>query len=335
MKEFGGGTYWAQLLVQDGTGKEGIKQQRKFLLSGAYRPPRGDLPGIREPVSQSVGSMPMLPTGGDMASMLNATVMTTFIDLIKTMKEVSTRPAQAADPMMLELMRSQATVQTKVLELLLTKDNGAKPDSKKEILELMESMKNLIAPPLPPPPAADPNTVLTSVVNAIRQLREVSDEVGPDRGGSGDPFMDSIPKLAEVLLAETNRRKQAAGIPVNLKPSPVEPSTVPEVGTLPADTPVWRRVLLQQSKLLLTSAAAGRNPELIASMAIDFAPNNIKGVVTEFFNRPIEEVVAQIIQEIPGMGEFPQWLAEFVGHAQYELSPEEETEDADAAEGNK
>lgn len=324
--EWGGGRYRVQLIVPDGTGREVIKTQREFDLPGSYRPPV-EMSGVRPQIPGTKGvpvipfPTPGIPAVNDMASMLNATVMTTFMDLIKTMKEVSTRPAQSVDPMMLELIRSQGVMQTEILKLLLQKD-GNKGDSKKEFLDLMTSFKEIIGSPQVVNPS-DPSKVLEGIVSAIRQLRDVSDDLSPEKGGTGDPLVDSLPKLTEILFEEQQMRKRQM-LPAGQKPSQQPPQQQQHKENPPQEAiPIWRRIVKAQGPQLLMSAKTGKDPELIANIAVSFASDEVKGVLKEFFRQPAEEAAAQIISEEPGLAEFPGWMYQFVEQVQFRLLPEE------------
>jgi hypothetical protein len=331
LKEFGGGFFRAQLLVPDEQGREQIKRTRDFVLPGPYKAPTGELPGIgsRAPGAPKLADLPRpmqsaSPGMADMAGMLNATMLTTFMDMIKTMKDISSRPAPVApavDPMLVEMMRGQAAVQTKVLELLLTPKPNNDGNSKKEILELLASMKELVAPPAAQ--SGDPNAMLTSIVEAMKQLRGVAEEFNPQPTPT-DP-MDILPKLAEVAIEEHNMRKQRAaqGQPVNRSPGQPQPAV--EVSTLP----IYQQVLRREAPRLISAAQAGRSAELVADIAVEFMPPNIKGVITEFFHHPLEEVIANVTTEIPMLAQYPQWVGEFVERAQELLFPDEFTDDAE------
>jgi len=325
LKEFGGGTYWMQLLVQGPEGGESIKQSRQMKLVGAYHPPIGDLPGIRD--KSAVATAMAVPSGGggdSLSAMFNATIMTAFMDMVKTMKEVSTRPAPTTDPLLLEMMKAQANVQSKMIELMVANSGNNRGDSKKDVLEMMESMKGLLTPP-PAPVVNDPEKQLTSLVGAIKQLRDVSEEFRPDTG-TGDPLMDSIPKLVEVV-AEQHQMQKAAAVR-SVKPSLTSPV---HQAQLPAgeNVPLWKRVLQREGPRFVAAAQAGRNPETIAAVSVEFMPPNIVGAMREFFHRTTTEVAAQIIAEIPALTEQPVWVTEFVEHAQFLMFPDEFDEDGE------
>lgn len=334
--EWGGGRYRVQLCVPDGTGREVIKTQREFDLPGAYRPPT-EMAGVRAPLvvkpgsNTPVASIPstVVPGSQDMASMLNATMMTTFMDLIKTMKEVSSRPTQQTDPMLLEMIRSISAQQSKMFEVILPLIlESRKGDSKKDVLDLIGSLKDLMGPQQPVNPS-DPSKVLEGIVSAIKQLRDVSDELSPEKSGTGDPLMDSLPRLTEIIAEEQKfrrgqvqqpqRRLQSGQQQAQVQAQPPQPQPQPEQ----QDLKMWQKVVRSYGNQLLSSARSGKNPELIADMAVAFAPDDIKGVFTELCRGKPEDVAAQIIGEIPGLEEFPGWMYQFVEQIQFRLFPEE------------
>lgn len=320
LKEFGGGRYMAQLLVHDGK-KEAIKQSRKFELTGPYRPPTGDVPGIRDQtafVAGGSGTTVISPvtTGDNLMSMLNATVLSTFIDLIKTMKEASSRPAPpAVDPMLVEIMRSQSAMQAEVFKLVLPLVLG-KGDSKKELLDLFAQFKDVLTP-APAVNPSDPNVVLKSIVGAIQQLRQVSDDLTPER--TGDPLVDSLPKITELLMEEHRMKRAAMIAATNPQPIPLPaPNPTPQ---MPDGAPLWRKILHQQAPRLMASAQAGKSAEAMAVIAVEFAPD--RGALVEFFHREPDKVLAQMVEEVPSLGQYPTWLLEFIDHVQFRLFPEE------------
>jgi hypothetical protein len=322
LKLFGGGEYMLQLLVQGNEGREEIKQTRRVKLIGPHRIP-AELPGIHtvnntSPAQQSAA--PVVGTisggGGDMLSMLNATVMTTFMDLLKTMKEVSNRPAPSTDPMILKMMESQAAVQGKLIELMLA-NGGGKSDTKKDFMDLLELVKGIM-----PSPAAtgDPNKVLESVVSAVKQLRDVSEEFSPDKG-SGDPLLDSIPRLVEVIAEEHQQRKgQQTPAATGQNPPRVKP---PQGQQGQLQVPIWKRVLRREGPRLLQAAQAAKKPEPLATMIVEFMPSTIKGAMTEFFHRETTAVVQDVLTEVPGLDQFPVWVNELVEEVQFIMFPEE------------
>ncbi|MGH3589545.1 MAG: hypothetical protein ACRDRF_00710 [Pseudonocardiaceae bacterium] len=340
MEAFGGGHYRAQLVIQDGSGLSKIKTQRDFNIPGAYKPPQ-EIPafrsGVEGPKNPPIAGAPVvgtIPPGmGDMAGMLNATMMTTFMDMIKTMKEVSTRPAPTIDPLLVALMQNQSATQGKMMELLLglmTRPTGESAEKGEErTLRLLASMREIIAPSN----AADPLAMFNKVLESFGAMREAAEDFTPQRSGSGDPLMDSIPKLAEVIAGEYQQRQAAR----NRIPAPNTPALPPgapivDAAQPPAEPlPIWKQLLRREGPRLSGAAASGKSAELMADIAVAFMPENIKGAIVEFFHRDEKEVFADIVAEVPTLAQFPTWVADFVEHAQFKLFPEEFTDDAPEA----
>jgi hypothetical protein len=336
---FGGGNYRAQLVIPDpASGLSKIKRSRDFSIPGAYRPPNrittmeevGQNPA---PAAVNGGREMMLaPTGGDLASILNAGVVSTLLDLLKTTKEINTRPVAGPDPMLLKLMEIQAASQQQMMQLMLTIATKETGDSKKEVLDLMTKMKELTAPTNGGAPnPANPLDMFNSMLETFKSFREAADDVASPRGGSGDVFMDSIPKLVEVVAEQSRLSKdRAASMP---RPAPV-PTT--QVNTaLPPSTdgvPMWRVVLKQQAPRLIQAAQQGQDADVLAGMAVMFAPTAFVPTLREFFHRDHEEVVNQVMEEIPELSLHRDWVNIFVESVQERLFPEEFDEEQTTVE---
>lgn len=338
LNEFGGGRYRAMLLVRGQDGREVIETQRDFDLPGVYKPPAGDLPGIgsRDPhaprvgtttASPSVALAPVIPNNNDLMEVLKAGIINTLLDMMKTSREV--RPA-GPDPMLLKLMEQQAQTQQKMMEFMLTLATQRNGGSREDTLELMAKMKELLGPGGTP---SDPMGMFNTMLETFTHMREVAEDINPAPQRSGDPIMDSIPKLVEVVAEqhEMNKRQRAqAGqqIPRRMPPAPV-PSSLP-VQTEPP-LAIWQQLLRQQAARLLSSAVAKHDPDLIAGTAILFAPPHVKEALALFLHREPDVVMADVLVEIPALADHRDWLADFITAAQERMFPDEFT-DADEDE---
>lgn len=338
LREFGGGYYWCQLLVIDEAGRSVVKQQKYLDLPGAYRAPKGDLPGIREETPKDGVAAPggLLPTGGDLASVLNATVLATFMDLIKTMKEVTTRPTPSPDPMLLQMMQQQSALQMKFMEVMLARPETPAGDTKKDLLDMLRAMRDLFPPPEHPASVANPNNpteVIKTIVDAIKGLREVSDELSPDR--QVDPMSQIIAPLAEVVISEhrarQGTRQRRLPAPAAAAPQPGGSVDQSAAGAAASQAPLWQRVLAREGPRLLAQARVGRDPGFVAQMALEFAPPNIRGAIEEFFNAEEKDVLARLLAQVPELAEHPQWAVEFVQEAQDILFGTDEEEEPEPA----
>jgi len=351
---FGGGYYKAQLVIPDPTsGRLVIKRARDFKIPGAYKPPQKintfeDASQNGVSAAQAAAASPALPAGisggNDLMAVLNAGVVSTLLDLLKTTKEINSRPSQSADPMMLELMKAQAATQAKMIELIMARDEkrGADDGGRKEIMAELLQMKELFAPANGAVPA-DPMKMFDNMLQTFRSFKDAAEEVSPHTDG-GDPLFSSIPKVVEVLVEQHNMSKLAAAgqqqrVARRAVPGPAGGVTqTPEVSTISQPTEelaMWQKILRQQSARLMASAAAKHDPDVIAGTAILFAPPPVLEALKIFFHREEAEITADVLTEVPGMVDHGEWLAEFIVCAQERLFPEEFADDTeDESEGD-
>ncbi len=337
LNEFGGGRYRVQLLVRDDAGREVIKTQRDFDLPGAYKPPTGDLPGIasrngqKQPDAVSTAAVPFVGGGDDLMQVLKAGIINTLLEMMKSTKDLSANRS-AVDPMMVEVMKAQAATQQQMMQsqqqmmqfmlTLATKDNGG-GDSKKEMLELMVKMKELVSPAgaggaLP----VDPMAMFNNMLETFKSFREAAEDVSPPSDGMGG-ILSAAPKLIEVISEQHQMQKnaaQAAATQPQRVQQPIVGTITPPQGPPPA---LWQRALREHAGRLVASAAAKHDPDVIAGTAILFAPPALLEAFKIFFHRSEEEVAADVFTEIPLLAEHREWVADFVVAAQERLFPEE------------
>ena len=337
-KAFGGGNYRAQLVIPDPTtGLQKIKHTRDFVIPGLYRSPnrintwddagpngQGANPEAAAAATQSIVG---IPTGGDdLMAVLKAGIINTLLEMMKTTREATKAPG--TDPLLLEFLRQQAEdrkaateMQFKMMEFMLKNSNQPTGNSRAEVLDELAKFKEVLGGT-----GGNNMDTLKTMIETFREFRDAAEDVASPHG-TGDPIMDSIPKLVEVVAEQHQLNKQAR-TPQAPRQIPVPPSTTPQVNTLPMpEIPVWKQVLRSQGKKLLASAIAGHDAEVIAGTAILFAPPHIKAALTEFFHRDEPEVMADILAEIPEMANHREWLSDFVNNAQFRLFPDEFNDD--------
>lgn len=325
----GGGDYQAQLLMMDESGREIIKQSHRFKVPGAYKEP-AEMVGIRKDATPGSPAAAPVPSGGahNMGEMLNATMLTAFMDMVKTMKETVNKPPAGPDPMLLKMMETQGQMQMKLMELMIV-SSGSKGDSKKDMLEMIASIKELFPPAAPGAAAPDPAAFMKNIAEMIKSVRDVSDDLAPDRPDSTDP-MAYLPKLAEVIVEQNNKERAARTRRLPRPASPASPVAAAAGEEPPQVTgPAWERIIKAQGPLLLKQAQADRDPQWAAQSALTLAPENLVPAITEFFNVPTQEVVGRIFTAVPGMQTYPEWTAEFAFWGRVELGFEEEPEEGE------
>jgi len=248
---------------------------------------------------------------------------------------------KSSQPDIMAYLKPVIDMQGRMMELLLglmTKGGG---DSKKDMLDMMASMKDLLAPAQSVNPN-NPHEVVKNILETIRDVREAADDLSPSRGESSDP-MAILGKLAEVIVEEQQRKRGSGRTPARPATggAPRAASSLTLAGgeekavTNGVDVPAWRRVLRKDGPKLIAQARAGRDPEVVAALALEFAPPNIRGVLTEFFTQETEVVGKLILEEVPALVEFPQWLTDFVLSAQERLGLLAEDGDGSSVEGGE
>lgn len=337
---FGGGHYRAQLVIPDpASGLAKVKTSRDFYIPGAYRPPQkinsfedagpnGPLANPQAAAATVQSPVAGIPTGGDdLMAVLKAGIINTLLEMMKQTREASAKPG--TDPLLLEFLRQQAEdrkaateMQMRMMEFMLKNSGNNNGHSRQELLDELTKYKELFGG------NAGGNNLdtLKTMIETFREFRDAADDVASLRGGTGDPIMDSIPKLVEVVAEQHQMSKRNATAPRQI---PV-PSQGSPVSTIPMpDIPLWKRLLRQQGPRLLASAVAKHDPDVIAGTAILFAPPDLKTALAEFFHRDEPEVVADILTEVPALADHREWLTDFVNNAQFRLFPDEFGDDDD------
>lgn len=316
-RQLGGGYYTLREKIPNENGVMEFGRQRSFELGGP-RKPNGTLEGVGE-LPQSPANAAPVPgapasTGSDPRSFLDATMVTLFMDVAKAAREMK---QPAATPDISIWLKPILDGQTKMMELLLnivmnqSKGGG---DSTKSALDMISKIRETFAPATAPNPG-NPAEIMKNIVETIKQLRDVSDDINPKR--ETDP-MDVLGRMAEVIVTEQAERRK--GPPQRKLPPQPKGAPMPAV-TDGAGRPLppWQQILRKEAKRLLAQAQAGRDPDAVATLALEFAPANIRGILTEFFSQDSEVVMALIAENVPGIAEYPQWVQDFVLSAQDRL----------------
>lgn len=323
---FGGGHYRCQKLVKDSQGSDIIDSQREFDVPGAYRPQTGELPGVeKQPALAATASSAAAggahPSGGDNPmSIIQADLARSYLEVGKAARELMREPADNVMKEVLAEMREDRRLLVSLIEKIGKPQDGGR----KELLAELEVMRRLVAPATP---TSGSKETLTELVDAIKQLRDVSEEFNPPTKAPENP-LDLVPKVLEVISEEQKLRRGAQQPRALAVVRPETPMLTPEQPAA-APVPLWQRIIQKEGPKLIAAAQANRDPELVASVAYQFAPDQIKGALSEFFNGPTDEVVAKLREQLPPLNEFASWTEEFVIAAQIEIfgEPEEPEEE--------
>jgi hypothetical protein len=335
-KLFGGGTYRALLHERMETGKIWIRARKEFKVPGRYRPPNA-LPGVDGVLGEAGNATPpagavvpsgmssgAVPEGTSPGQLLNMAMVSTVIDLLKMSREVA---APRNDNPMIALLQAQIKEQGDLLRAILTKAGETNPRA--EFREMLTLVKD-IALPVPAgtvPPSGAPSSVIKEMVEGVRMLRDLSDDVNPQR--ASDPLTDSLPKLVGIVEEGMRRgRERAAGPPARA----ALPAGSPPVPAFPEGAPEWFKVLSANRKKLVDAIQAGLSAESVAEFALKRLPPALGPAMSEFFALADAGVKAQ--EAIPELVNYPRWTEDFVESARELLGLEEgEEEDETIPEG--
>lgn len=179
-------------------------------------------------------------------------------------------PAQAAPQSseLADVVRMLAEGQQRILEAV-----SQRPDPTAQLqstLALMVSMREAMginnAPP-PPPPAADPSAMLAQIVGAVRQLREVAQEVAPPAEESDSPLA-MFGKVADIV-------KLGMGGMGGNQPAMIQPVTVPE--SINEEEPEMLGILVLRGQLqtLVDMAARGASVQEGGKFVAEKLPDDL------------------------------------------------------------
>lgn len=301
---FGGGRWKGQIIATDELGQSNIKRSKTFVLSGPYRPPVKPLPmGQRPDAVAAATGQPMrgevstLPTANES---LNAALVGSVIDLLKAQREgVGRNPIADWVPVLVPLASG--------LMALLGKMAEKKAEAPTEMVIALEQLRAELASLKDRPGPA--TTAVTDALEGIERIVKLTRNV-KRMAGAEDEAVPTDPESAMWGMA--GKLLDHLG-PKTLPATTEQPAAV--IGTIapsPSPTaarPLWEQVLLNYRARLVDSAMRGVNPELVADVAVQFAPPQFMGTLQEFVQRP--DMVPVAMQVVPELQQFPQWTEQF------------------------
>lgn len=285
MALFGGGDYRLQLRSPDETGREVIRQQRDFRLPGAYKPPTGNLPGITPNPNAGTAAPVLSPAAPADANTIRELVDTAMLSKVLDIMKMSKDAAPASDSktmeVMMAMMAQQQAATMKFMEVMSALATANRGDMGiRELLPLLTGRTG--------------NSDVTALIRGLKELKELSRD---EPEGSGDPILDSVPRVLDTINALAHQRQGAS------VPAPSQPQ-------LPAQSqPLWRQLLLRQKGQLLSVASRGMDPVWSAETALALMPDQYVGVLREFLLMP--EHLSLATQTIPELGNWPVWTQKF------------------------
>lgn len=303
---FGGGRWTAQVVAGDDRGQQAIRRACRFSIPGLYRPPSKTLPGVgpgtAPGVPQAIAAEASPTNFATPNESLNAALVGSVIELLKAQREGSGRSAVGEwVPVLVPLASGLMTLLAKMSE----RKSDTPTDVLIELERLRSELANLKDRPGPATTAvADALEGIERIVNLTRKVKRLSgsDEESPIPADPESAMWGMASKLMDHLGAK--------GAPTGASSAPVP---TPPPAALPAmpipSRPMWEQILLGNKARLLDSAMRGVSPELVADVAVQFAPANVIGVLTEFVQRP--DMVSVAMQVLPELQQFPAWTEQF------------------------
>lgn len=205
-------------------------------------------------------------------------------------------PIQAAPQSseLADVVRMLAEGQQRILEAVSQRpDPAAQLQSTLGLMVAMREAMGLNQPAPPPPPAADPSAMLTQIVGAVRQLREVAQEVAPPQEENDSPLA-MFGKVADIVKMGMSGQQQ---------PAPAfEPVSIPQ--SVNEENPEMLGILVLRGQLqtLVDMAARGASPEEGGRFVADKLPEDLLG------HLELPNVVDILAQFNPKVREHSAWM---------------------------
>jgi hypothetical protein len=296
-------------------------------IIGEYRPPRQvtGVPGASTPAEKKDPEQATsAPAPNNPPDIISAGILQLF------------HAAQAQQQMMVQMF-SQAQKSQEILLQAILRD-----DKKLDVTALVTAIAPVVQRFLEQPrEQRDPLEMLKAVgeivrqnsgrqsdmadtIAALKELLEVKDMLAPSE--PSDPLVSSLPKLVEVIAEEQRRRQVAPSVAAGT----VSAASVTGEETMKS-VPLWLRVLKSEGHRMIKAAQQGRDPGLMAEVAWEFAPEMLKAGLRDFFAQDVETVVNQLVQALPALASYRDWVTEFAEVA-HELVQPDSPEQPDGGE---
>lgn len=304
-EHYGGGRWRCQEKARDDRGSFTITRTRTILLAGPEKRVQ-DMPiRTRNAPLTTNGTAPATvatltaAAASSPREMVDAAMASKVIDILKVSNEVS--GGDKADKMMEFMLAQMSNMQNLVLALI-TKDKGESA-ADRMIPALMELVMKR--------EKADAPQSVKDMIEGLKSLKDLSDDVNGSNSGTGDPILDSIPRVLGVIEGLSKQPQGAPPVPARRPPgTPTLPN--PPVATPPVQEPLWAQLIRQSKGLLLNVAGRGVDPVGAAESMLVMMPEHHVGILKEFLALP--EPVTTLYELVPEMRNFPAWTGAFVQH---------------------
>lgn len=226
--------------------------------------------------------------------------------------DAAPNPRQSGSPELAQAIELLARGQERIIEALAMRPDPAA--QMQQTLALMVSMREAMGLNVPPPApvaAANPTAMLSEIIGAVRQLREVAAEVTEPKADPSDPAA-MLPAIFDMVKAA-----QSQSVPQTLPPVQI-PASFEQVGAGPADVQVPQAmpesqpdqnmntiqalVLRGLLRKLLSIAQAGKSPEEGGDWIAEKLPDEMLGYLD------LDNCVEILISVAPEAAQHRDWL---------------------------
>jgi hypothetical protein len=237
------------------------------------------------------------------------------IEIAQKPQVTQTNPAPQNDQLA-QVLAMLAQGQQRIMEALTQRPEPVAPPTMKEVLEQMVLMKTVLAPA--PAPAVAPgqsqSEMLRDMVQTMKTLREVSEDVSPKNEADPENPMSMLPSLIDLVKTGMQSRSQPAlqtpqqiTVPQSIAHSGAEQTlnTEPHTG----NDSMIAMILRGASDELIRLAASGESPENGGDFIYRSLPDDLVPMLAlpNWF-----EIVAH---HAPALAEHRAWVEQAKAHA--------------------
>jgi len=255
-------------------------------------------------------------------------------DLKDVVSSMMVSMQQQQQNMMQMFRESQLESQNKTQELLITvlskKDDGEKPPSLLETIQVLKSLEG---------DKKDPMETVLSMLNINREIKAELEQDKPAADGTMGQLMQGVNSLIE--LAKHAPEKQPAQNTQQLPDKSLENNTQQSPQPQPENQEQMNILVKQKLKshlsVLNEKAKQGKNPALWADLTIDEIPEQFYPQLIAALGENDEEGFNTLLSINPIVAESKAWFMEFlfeVREAFTEKPEDEETEETDNGHEN-
>lgn len=302
-ERYGGGRFRVTERVPRETGGHVYGRSREITIAGPMKRDE-DLPpwpsSTAPPAAAApAAAAPAPPFSSAQAGMVE--LMEAVKSIMKENREQTTlflaqiREQYAGQPRGDDTLVKLLTVLTPIIQALISRPTPNQPDT----LKIISELKGFLAPkPAVGGRTDSPTDVIDSIVEAMRSLKNMSDELSPKDETA--PELKTIAELTRVL---------AKGVEHAPAPAPVAAPVTPEA-KLDPNLPPWKKVLLSNRKAFFRFAQVGADPELAAETAMTFISPALEPVIRAFVVDP--QATALTVETLPELASYRPWVEAFL-----------------------